>query len=97
MGNTASEPKVKRQRIIERPRLLRLLEESPARVKMLVAPAGYGKTTLARQWPAGRSGAVMSVTVTPAAADVAVLFSDLCRALGRAAPGRDDRLVSGSR
>ena len=36
--------------IIERPRLTRLLDETTARVIMLVAPAGYGKTTLARQW-----------------------------------------------
>jgi ATP/maltotriose-dependent transcriptional regulator MalT len=36
--------------IIERPRLTSLLDETSARVIMLVAPAGYGKTTLARQW-----------------------------------------------
>jgi ATP/maltotriose-dependent transcriptional regulator MalT len=40
--------------IIERPRLTRLLDETTARVIMLVAPAGYGKTTLARQWLAAR-------------------------------------------
>ena len=38
------------RRIIERPRLVTLLEEAEARVILLVAPAGYGKTTLARQW-----------------------------------------------
>jgi ATP/maltotriose-dependent transcriptional regulator MalT len=36
--------------IIERPRLTRLLNETSARVILLVAPAGYGKTVLARQW-----------------------------------------------
>ncbi|HSC92158.1 MAG TPA: hypothetical protein VLB86_10940, partial [Gaiellaceae bacterium] len=40
--------------IIERPRLTKLLDESNARVILLVAPAGYGKTTLARQWVASR-------------------------------------------
>jgi ATP/maltotriose-dependent transcriptional regulator MalT len=39
-----------RRRIIERPRLTRMLDESGARIILLVAPAGYGKTTLARQW-----------------------------------------------
>jgi LuxR family maltose regulon positive regulatory protein len=43
-----------RRHIIERPRLTRLLDETSARVIMLVAPAGYGKTTLARQWLANR-------------------------------------------
>src|SRR3989440_4901532 len=40
--------------IIERPRLTKLLDESTARVILLVAPAGYGKTTLARQWMAAK-------------------------------------------
>jgi LuxR family maltose regulon positive regulatory protein len=43
-----------RRHIIERPRLTRLLDATPARVIMLIAPAGYGKTTLARQWLAAR-------------------------------------------
>ena len=43
-----------RRHIIERPRLTRLLDETSAKVIMLVAPAGYGKTTLARQWLANK-------------------------------------------
>ncbi len=39
-----------RRRIIKRPRLTRLLDDANARLVLLVAPAGYGKTTLARQW-----------------------------------------------
>ena len=39
-----------RRHIIERPRLLKLLDETEAKIILLVAPAGYGKTTLARQW-----------------------------------------------
>jgi ATP/maltotriose-dependent transcriptional regulator MalT len=39
-----------RRRLIERPRLITLLSESDTRIVLLVAPAGYGKTTLARQW-----------------------------------------------
>src|SRR5438094_5077486 len=39
--------------IIKRPRLTKLLDESEARIILLCAPAGYGKTTLAREWVAG--------------------------------------------
>ena len=38
------------QVIIKRPRLTRLLDEAGARITLLLAPAGYGKTTLAREW-----------------------------------------------
>jgi ATP/maltotriose-dependent transcriptional regulator MalT len=38
------------RRIIDRPRLTKILDESNARFLLLIAPAGYGKTTLARQW-----------------------------------------------
>src|SRR5437868_7459290 len=41
--------------IIKRPRLTKLLDESEARIILLCAPAGYGKTTLAREWTATRS------------------------------------------
>ena len=43
------------RRIIERPRLLNQLEETDARTILLIAPAGYGKTTLLRQWADGTS------------------------------------------
>ncbi len=41
--------------IIKRPRLTKLLDDSTARIILLCAPAGYGKTTLAREWVATRS------------------------------------------
>lgn len=66
-------PLVNRRRIIERPRLTRLLDESPARIKMLVAPAGYGKTTLARQWLAAQPQVGGWVVVDPSSVDVAAL------------------------
>ncbi len=68
-----------RSHIIERPRLTRLLDESSARVILLVAPAGYGKTTLARQWLANRPHAWYRGT--PASADVAALAPALANAL----------------
>ena len=44
-----------RRYIIKRPRLTRLLDKANARVLMLIAPAGFGKTTLAREWVAERT------------------------------------------
>ena len=44
---------------IVRPRLLTLLGAGPpCRLTLIVAPAGFGKTTLASQWLAARSGAI---------------------------------------
>jgi len=60
-----------RRHIIERPRLTRLLDETSARVIMLVAPAGYGKTTLARQWMTHRKHGWYSGNA--ASSDVAAL------------------------
>jgi ATP/maltotriose-dependent transcriptional regulator MalT len=64
--------------IIERPRLTRLLDDASARVIMLVAPAGYGKTTLARQWLATRPHAWYVPSAAPA--DVAALGIGLTEA-----------------
>jgi ATP/maltotriose-dependent transcriptional regulator MalT len=68
-----------RRHIIERPRLTRLLDQAQARVIMLVATAGYGKTTLARQWLEDKPHAWYSIT--PASADVAALLLGLGQAL----------------
>jgi LuxR family transcriptional regulator, maltose regulon positive regulatory protein len=59
--------------IIKRPRLTKLLDDSEARLILLVAPAGYGKTTLAREWLKPRRGPCAWFSVTPASADVAAL------------------------
>jgi LuxR family transcriptional regulator, maltose regulon positive regulatory protein len=73
------------RRIIERPRLTRLLTESESRVMLLVAPAGYGKTTLARQWLADREHAWYQAT--PASVDVAALALGTARTAQFIAPG----------
>ena len=88
---TATEPQARRRRIIERPRLTRLLDESQGRIKMLVAPAGYGKTTLARQWLADKQA--VWYTATPASADVAALAAGLSEAVSRVVPGAGDALM----
>ncbi len=67
-----------RNHIIERPRLTRLLDETTARVVMLVGPAGYGKTTLARQWLSNKVH--IWYQATPASTDIAVLAVGIAEA-----------------
>ena len=88
---TALPSQTRRRRIIERPRLTRLLDESQGRIKMLVAPAGYGKTTLARQWLEAKSSAWY--TGTPSCIDVAVLAAGLKRATAEVIHGAGDALI----
>ncbi|MGH3109683.1 MAG: hypothetical protein ACRDQT_02045, partial [Gaiellaceae bacterium] len=83
---------LKRRRIIERPRLIALLDESPARVRTLIAPAGYGKTTLAEQWVRKQSRRGTWFTARPSSTDVAALALGLARAATEIAPDCDARL-----
>jgi LuxR family maltose regulon positive regulatory protein len=78
----AAQPTVVRRetRIIERPRLIKLLDETDARTILLLAPAGYGKTTLARQWAKTLNGAIW-VTLTAAHTDVAWLAVEIAEAI----------------
>jgi LuxR family maltose regulon positive regulatory protein len=76
--------------IIDRPRLLDLLEDE-ARVIHLLAPAGYGKTTLLRQWHRRHPEAYW-FTADGGASDVARLAMGLALALQRVRPGLPDRL-----
>jgi DNA-binding CsgD family transcriptional regulator/tetratricopeptide (TPR) repeat protein len=72
---------IRRERpIIERPRLIKKLDECEARTILLLAPAGYGKTTLARQW-AKTLSRVIWVSLTSAHRDVTVLARDLARSI----------------
>jgi ATP/maltotriose-dependent transcriptional regulator MalT len=63
--------------IIKRPRLTKLLDDSGARLILLVAPAGYGKTTLAREWLAAFQRPVAWYRATTASSDVAALATGL--------------------
>jgi len=73
--------------IIERPRLIALLDEGGgARVSVLAAPAGYGKTTLARQWSQRQAGPVGWYRTTRASGDVALLAVQLDDLLASIAP-----------
>jgi LuxR family transcriptional regulator, maltose regulon positive regulatory protein len=87
--------------IIRRPRLTRLLDDAASRVRLLIAPAGYGKTTLAREWldVSHRDGAW--ITATPALADVASFALAFRHTLGRHLPdvgvGLEEQLPIGPR
>jgi DNA-binding NarL/FixJ family response regulator len=83
---------LKRRRIIERPRLFALLDESTSRVRMLVAAAGYGKTTLAEQWVARDGRRAAWFRARRASTDVAALALGLARAAAEFVPGCDERL-----
>jgi LuxR family maltose regulon positive regulatory protein len=80
-----------RDHIIKRPRLTRLLDETDARIILLVAPAGYGKTTLAREWLADRPHAWYRGS--GATADVAALAIGLAKAVSAVVPGAGKRLT----
>jgi LuxR family maltose regulon positive regulatory protein len=73
--------------IIERPRLIARLEEGAgARISVLAAPAGYGKTTLARQWSHRQTGPAAWHRTTRASGDVALLAVQLDDLLASIAP-----------
>jgi LuxR family maltose regulon positive regulatory protein len=81
-----------RRRAIKRPRLTDLLDESETRVILLVAPAGYGKTTLAREWleSSGRRNAWYQATAS--SADPAALALGLAEAARAMVPHAGDTL-----
>jgi LuxR family transcriptional regulator, maltose regulon positive regulatory protein len=81
-----------RSHIITRPRLTRLLDESTARIILLVAPAGYGKTTLAREWLSTRPHAWYRGT--SATADVAALALGLAKAAATIVPDAGERMAT---
>src|SRR5688572_10886580 len=88
--SSTADRQTERRRVIERPRLTRMLDEASARIILLTAPAGYGKTTLAQQWLATRR--IAWYRGTPASADVAALALGLAVAAAEIVPGADDRL-----
>jgi DNA-binding CsgD family transcriptional regulator len=76
----ASQVAAAQRRVIRRPRLTSMLDVSSARVRLLVAPAGYGKTTLAREWLAGPLRRSVWYRGDAASADVAALAVGIAEA-----------------
>jgi LuxR family maltose regulon positive regulatory protein len=89
---TTTDAVARRRRIIRRPRLTTLLDESPARIKLLVAPAGYGKTTLAQEWLAAPERRGVWYRGGPASADVAALAAGISQAASGIVPDAGSRM-----
>src|SRR3954465_12720668 len=77
--------------IIKRPRLTKLLAEAGARILLLCAPAGYGKTTLAREWVASRNLPVAWYSGGSEMLDASGLSLSLIGALGSVGLAVDGR------
>jgi LuxR family transcriptional regulator, maltose regulon positive regulatory protein len=80
------------RRMVQRPRLTRLLAETESRVVLLVAPAGYGKTTLAREWFAKQQSQHVWYQATDRSSDAAGLALDLASAAGSVVANADTQL-----
>src|SRR5205809_6227263 len=80
------------RRMVQRPRLTRLLAETESRVVLLVAPAGYGKTTLAREWFAKQPSQHVWYQATDRSSDAAGLALDLASAAGSVVANADTQL-----
>jgi LuxR family maltose regulon positive regulatory protein len=80
-----------RRYIIKRPRLTRLLDNANSRVLMLIGPAGFGKTTLAREWASERKHLwYQGMTAT---ADVAALAAGLSDVVSELIPEAGNRMI----
>src|SRR5215475_6985432 len=80
--------------IIKRPRLTDLLHESQARIKLLNAPAGYGKTTLAREWTEQLAVPIAWYDCSHSAADLAAFSANIARAMQAVLPGVGERMIN---
>jgi ATP/maltotriose-dependent transcriptional regulator MalT len=80
--------------LIERPRLLEKLDGSDARIIALIAPAGCGKTTLARQWVSSREIAHVWYPAGPEGFDVAAVAARIVAAVSTIVPGAGERTLT---
>ncbi len=93
MAEEPPKPKIRGRRIIERPRLNRALEHPRARIRMLIAGSGYGKTVLLEQW-APRDGRVVGwFHARSSGTDVAAVARGVARAAATVVPGAGSRML----
>ncbi len=88
----AVRPRIRPRKIIERPRLIRMLDDSKARLQLLIGAAGYGKTTLAEQWAARPGRRVSWVRCRRSSSDIAVISRLVAAAGATVIPGCERRL-----
>jgi ATP/maltotriose-dependent transcriptional regulator MalT len=77
---------------LRRVRLLDALDGARASIRMLVAPAGYGKTVLASEWSAEQRRTPVWCHVRSQHVDVAALAVEVARRADAVAPGCGRRL-----
>jgi LuxR family maltose regulon positive regulatory protein len=75
---------------VPRPRLTSLLDKTSAHILLIIAPAGYGKTTLAAEWTADKR--VTWYRPTRASGDIAAFSLELAEAAAAIVPDADSRL-----
>ena len=92
-----SQPRHSATAWFERHRLLAILDAAQPAVVSVVAPAGYGKTTLLSQWVERQTGPVAWLTIDATDNDPVVLMTYLATAFDRVRPirGATARGVSG--
>lgn len=78
--------------IIKRPRLTKILDDADTPVRMLIAPAGYGKTTLALEWSEQGGRQIAWYTGGTATADVAAMCVGIAEACRPIVPGAGERM-----
>ncbi len=79
------------RRHTRRPRLTAFLNDATAQAILVTAPAGYGKTTLAREWLQGRTD-VAWYHATPSSADVGAFSAGLADVVEPIVPGAGERV-----
>jgi LuxR family transcriptional regulator, maltose regulon positive regulatory protein len=83
----ARKSKASTSHLLERPRLLNmLLAATDQKLIALLAPAGYGKTTLAKQYVEKRKGKTIWLTLREDAADPSMLARDFIYEARRVIP-----------
>jgi ATP/maltotriose-dependent transcriptional regulator MalT len=90
---TAEKTSLGRRLIIKRPRLTALLDRAEARTIVFLAPAGYGKTTLAREWLDHPTRRGVWIRATPSSSDVAAFAVSLANAASKVTGRPTDQLL----